>query len=70
MLKLVSILLKNGLKKSLSPAHLFSSISYSVIDAVDSIYLLDSEEATASLMFKRKVMQRIYTKQTLTLNLL
>jgi hypothetical protein len=45
-------------------------ISYSSVIDVDSIYLLDSEEKQLQLMFKRKVMQRIYTKQFLTLNLL
>jgi hypothetical protein len=59
MLKLVNILLKNGLKKEPFSEHTSSSISYSVIDAVDSIYLLDSE-ASFNWCSKRKVMQRIY----------
>jgi hypothetical protein len=65
MLKLVVYLIKNGLKKSLSEHTSSQALAIPVIDAVDSIYLLDSEEATASLMFKRKVMQRIYTNSFL-----
>jgi hypothetical protein len=51
--------------RSLSPAHLFSSISYSVIDAVDSIYLLDSEEATASIDVQTEGNATYYTNSFL-----